>query len=82
MTYILWTEESTIEGKLVQQHFLSYMETDLKVEHRTFSHPSDWFYQNLDPHHAKDLADLIPKMMHCKPNECKMLIKSHQDDRC
>lgn len=74
MTYILWTEERTIDGELVQQHFLSYMEVNLKVEHRTFGHPSDWFYQNCDPHHAKDLVDLIPKIMHCKPNECKMLM--------
>jgi hypothetical protein len=82
MTYILWTEESAVDGEIVEQHFLSYMETDLTVQHRTFSHPSDWFYQNCDPHHANALVDLIPKMMHCRSYDCKMLTMPQPIDRC
>lgn len=72
MTYILWTDKMEVDT--VEQYFLSYMETDLKVEHRTFSHPKDWFYMNCDPHSADNLSDLIPQIMHCKPAECKMLV--------
>jgi hypothetical protein len=74
MTYILWTMQVENDGNTVEQYHLSFMETSLTVEHRTFSHPDEWFYMNCDPHHADNLIDLIPQMMHCKANACIMLI--------
>ncbi|HEY5234752.1 MAG TPA: hypothetical protein VIJ14_01130 [Rhabdochlamydiaceae bacterium] len=78
MTYILWTKQITINGQVSEQYYLSFMETSLTVEHRTFSHPDNWFYMNCDPHSADKLLDLIPQMMHCKLNQCQMLINPNR----
>jgi hypothetical protein len=58
MTYLLWEDRAS-----AGQYFLSYMKRDLEVEHVI-----------LCPHQAVTLLNLIPLLMTCPPNECKMLL--------
>src|SRR5437868_1963649 len=57
-TYILWVEKGETEEAPSDQYFLSYKDDSLNVKHRTFSRPSNWFYQNCDPHSEERLVDL------------------------
>jgi hypothetical protein len=67
MTYILWTLIRKEGEAIVEQHCLSYMNSDVKVAHLILS-----------SHHAAALSDLIPQIMQCQPKECKMLLNLHQ----
>jgi|GEM_PF-1652205 len=66
MTYLLW-----IMGL---QYCLSYMETDLKIEHRAFTYDGVNFNWNL--YSSKKIELLIPIMMKSRPERCKILKSS------
>ncbi len=74
MTYILWTMQVVNDGAIAEQYCLSYMKTNATVEHLTFGYTNDWHDVNCNSHHAAALSALIPQMMQCQPNECKMLL--------
>ena len=62
LTYMLRTMQGVEDGAISEQYYLSYMRRDLEVEHVI-----------LFPHHVI-LSALIPLVMNCPPNECKMLL--------
>jgi hypothetical protein len=69
MTYILWTPQVVND-----EYHLSYMKTNMTVEHLNFGYTTDWHYMNCDTYHAATLSDLIPQIMQCQQSECKMLL--------
>jgi hypothetical protein len=71
MTYVLWTMQIVNDGAIKEQCCLSYMKTNMTVEHLTFGYISD---RIMNSHYAAALSDLIPQMMECQSNECKMLL--------
>jgi hypothetical protein len=64
MTYILWTMQVEQDGAIEEQYYLSYTKSNLKAAHQLFCNPNC----------ADKLSNLIPQIMHCKPNECEMLL--------
>lgn len=69
MTYVLWKIQAVNDG--AEQYCLSYVKTNMTVEHATFSYSNDW---TMNSYHAAALSDLISQIMECRFNECKMLI--------
>lgn len=69
MTYVLWTMQGINAG--AKQYWLSYVTANMTVEHVTFDYINDW---TMNCHHAAALSDLIPQIMECRSNECKMLL--------
>lgn len=69
MTYVLWKIQDVNAG--AKQYCLSYMKVDMTVEHVPFDYTNDW---TMNSYHAATLSDLIPQIMECRSNECKMLL--------
>lgn len=66
MTYLLWIMDL--------QYCLSYMETNLKIEHRAFTYDGTHFNWNL--YYSKKIELLVPTMMNSRPERCKILKSS------
>jgi hypothetical protein len=70
-TYILRNEGSN-------QLFLSFVNDCNIIEHLLFSKKgSIWFGQNGDPHIENSVRALVPDMMHCQSQQCRMLPRLH-----
>jgi hypothetical protein len=69
MTYILWT------GVAANPMFISFVNSSSTIEHRLFMKISNtWHFQNGDPHITSSLRALVVEILHCRSDECKMLM--------
>ena len=61
-------------GETPDTYILSYMGANGIVAHAVFERDNNaWLYRNFTHHRCATLDELIPKAMHCKPEECRPL---------
>jgi hypothetical protein len=69
-TYLLRSSD------LPNQFFLSFIQSDLSLEHRAIGRlDKGWFFQNGDVHRSSSYLALIPEIMHCSFQQCRPLVK-------
>ncbi len=61
-------------GKDMYHYFLSYVEADGTVHHKTVKielSASGWLYRNGSPRTRERISELVPIALNCAPEECK-----------
>lgn len=64
------------KGEKEDIYFVSFVDQDHVIQHKHFTLEADskiWYYQNNTACRSNNFVDVIPRAMHCNPNECNPL---------